>query len=194
MRPPTTLVLATANPHKADEIAALLPGVELLARPESVGDVAETAEDLLGNALLKAQAVAAATGMAAVADDTGLEVHSLGGRPGVHSARYAGPEQDARANVALLLSEMTGVSDRRARFRTVALVALPDGSHISAEGCVDGEIAVAPRGEGGFGYDPVFMPDGGGGRTFAQMSAAEKNSMSHRARAFAALAVILAEE
>ncbi len=183
------LVLATANPHKAREIAGLLPGVELVPRPEAVGDVDETEDTLEGNARLKARAVAAVAGEPAVADDTGLEVDALGGRPGVLAARYAGEGATYADNVALLLEELdgVGVAERRARFRTVALVAWPDGREVVADGAVEGHIAVEPRGGRGFGYDPVFVPDDGDGRTFAEMTIEEKAAVSHRARAFAAL-------
>ncbi len=181
------LVLASANPDKATEIAALLEGVEVLPRPAGVGDVEETGATLEDNARLKAAALVAATGQAAVADDTGLEVASLGGAPGVVSARYAGPGASYADNVAKLLAVLEGVPDRRARFRTVALARFPDGRELGAEGVVDGEIAAAPRGSGGFGYDPVFVPAGGDGRTFAEMTRAEKEAVSHRGRAFRAL-------
>jgi XTP/dITP diphosphohydrolase len=183
------LVLATANPHKAREIAGLLPGVELVPRPEAVGDVDETEDTLEGNARLKARAVAAVAGEPAVADDTGLEVDALGGRPGVLAARYAGEDATYADNVALLLAELdgVGVAERRARFRTVALVAWPDGREVAAAGVVEGHIALEPRGERGFGYDPVFVPNDGDGRTFAEMTIEEKAAVSHRAPAFAAL-------
>jgi XTP/dITP diphosphohydrolase len=147
---------------------------------------------------LKARALAAATGEAAVADDTGLEVDALGGAPGVFSARYSGGGATYERNVAKLLSELARVgatgADRRARFRTVALVAWPDGAEVAAEGVVEGVIAEEPRGSAGFGYDPVFVPLGPGtdGRTFAQLSADEKAAVSHRGRAFRALATHLA--
>ncbi|MEA2827819.1 MAG: XTP/dITP diphosphohydrolase [Actinomycetota bacterium] len=184
------LVLATANPHKAREIMGLLPGVELVPRPDAVGDVEETEDTLEGNARLKARAVAAVAGEPAVADDTGLEVDALDGRPGVLAARYAGEDATYADNVAKLLAELRGVADvdgRRARFRTVALVAWPDGREVAGHGVVEGHIGREPRGEGGFGYDPVFVPDDGDGRTFAQMTAEEKAAVSHRARAFGAL-------
>ena len=186
------LVLATANPDKAVEIAALLDGFEVVPRPADVPDVEETADSLEGNARLKARAIAAATGEAAAADDTGLEVHALGGRPGGWAARYAGEGATYADNVAKLLAELQGADDRRARFRTVALAFFPDGTEAVAEGVVDGHIALAPRGRAGFGYDPVFVPDGGDGRTFAEMTAAEKATLSHRGRAFRALAARLA--
>ena len=186
------LVLASANPDKAAEIAAVLDRFELVPRPASVGEVDETGETLEDNARLKARALLEATGEAAVADDTGLEVEALGGAPGVYSARYAGPGATYADNVAALLAALDGRADRLARFRTVAMACFPDGTEIVAEGAVVGTIATEPRGPGGFGYDPVFVPDGGGGRTFAEMSTEEKNAVSHRGRAFRALAALLA--
>ncbi|HSS09074.1 MAG TPA: RdgB/HAM1 family non-canonical purine NTP pyrophosphatase [Acidimicrobiales bacterium] len=190
----TAFVLATANPDKASEITAILAGMELLPRPASVGDVAETGSTLVENARLKARAVAVATGRPAIADDTGLEVEALGGAPGVYSSRFAGDRASYADNVAKLLVELEGKkgsSARRARFRTVAIAAWPDGREVVAEGVVNGTIALVPRGSGGFGYDPVFVPDEGGGRTFAELSSSEKNGMSHRGRAFTALAAAL---
>jgi XTP/dITP diphosphohydrolase len=196
------LVLASANPDKAREIASLLASaagdVDLLPRPPEVPDVVEDGVTLRDNARLKARALAAATGEAAVADDTGLEVDALAGAPGVWTARYAGEGATYADNVAKLLSELERVgaagADRRARFRTVALVAWPDGAELAAEGVVEGVIADAPRGSGGFGYDPVFVPLGPGtdGRTLAELSSEEKDAISHRGRAFRALATHLA--
>lgn len=186
------LVLATANPDKVREIAGLLGGsFELLPRPPEIGDVEETGDTLEQNARLKAAAIAAATGEPAVADDTGLEVDALGGRPGVYAARYAGEDATYADNVTKLLRELDGVEDRQARFRTVAMVVWPDGREVVAEGAVQGFIARAPQGERGFGYDPVFMPSGGDGRTYAEMSIEEKQGLSHRGRAFRALAAQL---
>jgi XTP/dITP diphosphohydrolase len=148
--------------------------------PEPVEDGAT----LLDNARIKARVIVAATGEAAVADDTGLEVDALGGRPGVTTARYGGPDR--------LLEELVGVADRRARWRTVALVLRPDGTEVVAQGTCDGVITDARRGDGGFGYDPVFVPDAGDGRAFAEMTRAEKNILSHRGHAFRALATALA--
>lgn len=190
------LVLASANPAKAAEMAEILraalgEGVEVRPRPAGLADVVEDAPDLVGNARLKARAVGAATGLVAVADDTGLEVDALGGEPGVRSARYAGEPPDDGANVAKLLDDLTfcpAPEDRTARFRTVVVVAFPDGAELVVEGSVEGHIAPSPRGTGGFGYDPVFEPEGGGGRTFAEMAPAEKHAISHRGRALAALA------
>ncbi|HEY1732831.1 MAG TPA: RdgB/HAM1 family non-canonical purine NTP pyrophosphatase [Acidimicrobiales bacterium] len=194
-----TLVLATANPDKTAEVAAILReagDVELLPRPAEIDDVDETGDTLLANARLKAQAIAEATNLAAVADDTGLEVDALGGAPGVYSARYAGDDVTYADNVAKLLTDLAalddGGGDRRARFRTVALVTFPDGGEIWTEGTVDGRIATFPKGTGGFGYDAVFVPDEGDGRTFAEMGPDEKNAVSHRGRAFRSLAVELA--
>jgi len=184
------VVLATANPHKAAEIAPLLSDFEVASRPPELADVDETADTLEGNARLKAEAVAAFTGELAVADDTGLEVEALNGRPGVWSARYAGEDATYADNVAKLLAELDGVdlAGRRARFRTVVVARSPDGREIVAEGAVDGHIAVAARGDSGFGYDSVFVPDDGDGRTFAEMTTAEKGAISHRGRALRALA------
>jgi XTP/dITP diphosphohydrolase len=196
---PIRLVLASANADKVVEISAVLSdalAVELIPRPDDVPDVVEDGETLLDNARLKARALVVATSLAAVADDTGLEVEALGGAPGVYSARYAGEDVTYAANVAKLLAELEGQpdggGDRTARFRTVALVSFPDGSELWAEGVVDGTIAGAARGMGGFGYDPVFVPSEGDGRTFAEMTSAEKNVISHRGRAFRALAAALA--
>jgi XTP/dITP diphosphohydrolase len=209
---PLRLVLASANPDKAKEIVSVLSAeldVDLVPRPADVPDVVEDGETLLDNARLKAQALVAVTGVAAVADDTGLEVDALGGAPGVYSARFAGEDATYADNVAKLLRELDALRDaggaRRARFKTIALAAFPDGSEVWAEGVMDGTIATVPRGENGFGYDPVFVPDGpdgpdgtegadgGDGRTLAEMTAGEKDAMSHRGRAFRALAVSLAE-
>lgn len=196
-----SLVLASANPDKAAEIAEILgsvPGLELHPRPSSVPDVDEDGDTLVANARLKAVALVEATGMAAVADDTGLEVEALGGAPGVYSARFAGEDASYADNVAKLLDELDRVGahapgQRRATFRTVALVAYPDGSELWAEGEVGGVITGEPAGEAGFGYDPVFAPDGEGGRTFAQLGTEQKHRISHRGRAFRALAGRLTE-
>lgn len=196
---PLRLVLASANPDKVKEIVAVLSAalpVDLLPRPETVPEVVEDADTLVGNARLKAHALVEATDTAAVADDTGLEVEALDGAPGVYSARYAGESATYADNVAKLLRELAALDDdggaRRASFKTVALVAFPDGSEVWAEGVLPGTIAAEGRGTNGFGYDPVFVPDGGDGRTFAEMRAEEKDAVSHRGRAFRALAVELA--
>ncbi|NNE74858.1 MAG: RdgB/HAM1 family non-canonical purine NTP pyrophosphatase [Acidimicrobiales bacterium] len=187
------LVLASANPDKVAEIKHVMAGVaELEPRPDSVPDVVEDADTLEGNARLKAEAICSATGQAAVADDTGLEVDALDGAPGVYSARFAGEDATYGDNVDKLLALLAGVPDdrRTARFRTVALVRFPDGSEVIAEGAVEGAISLAPAGDGGFGYDPVFVPVEGDGRSFAQMGD-EKHRISHRGRAFRALAAAL---
>jgi len=193
------MVLATANPDKAAEIIALVSDtvgdrVELVARPSSVGEVEETGDTLEDNARLKAMALVEATGLPAIADDTGLEVDALGGAPGVYSSRYSGEHATYDDNVAKLLAELDAAGARepearRARFRTVAMACFPGGREVAAHGVVEGTIASDRRGGGGFGYDPVFVPDGGDGRTYAEMSSGEKNARSHRARAFRALAV-----
>jgi XTP/dITP diphosphohydrolase len=192
------LILASANRDKAAEISAILtaavPGLDLAPRPADLADVDETGKTLLENARLKAVAIAAATGEAAVADDTGLLVDALDGAPGVYSARFAGEGATYADNVAKLLKELDGVDpDRRtARFETVALVRWPDGREVAATGAVEGLIATAARGDGGFGYDPVFVPRQGDGRTFAELRPEEKHALSHRGRAFRALAAELA--
>lgn len=184
----TTFVLATANPDKAREIAEILgSGVELEPRPVWVDEVEETGETLLDNARLKARAIASATSRPAIADDTGLEVDALDGAPGVYSARYSGEGATYASNVAKLLDEMGPTEARTARFRTVAVVLWPDGREVIGDGVIEGTISAEARGHGGFGYDPVFVPGEGDGRTFAEMSAEEKNEVSHRGRAFRAL-------
>lgn len=219
---PFPLVLATQNPDKAreiteifvtltnaplvayalDEIAFLLDTPETIAAsvkalPElaEAPDVEETGDTLDENARIKARALTEAFGMPAVADDTGLEVDALHGAPGVRSARYAGEPSDAKNNVRKLLHELEGVypSLRTARFATVALARWPDGREIARRGAVEGVIGAAPRGQSGFGYDPVFVPVEGDGRTFAEMAASEKHAISHRGRAFRALAMALSE-
>jgi XTP/dITP diphosphohydrolase len=188
-------VLATANLRKADEMRAVLGplGVELMARPVDAPDVDETEDTLEGNAVLKARALTQTSGLAAIADDTGLFVDALSGRPGVHSARYAGPDASYRDNVNKLLGELTEVAQpRTARFRTVIAVVYPNGDWFSAGGVLEGTITQSARGEGGFGYDPGFDPLGAAGRTLAEMSPEEKNAVSHRARALHALVEELA--
>ena len=190
----TTFVLATANPDKAREIAEVLaeaaPGLELVARPPEVADVEEVGETLEDNARIKAVALCAATDLPAVADDTGLHVDALDGAPGVQSARYAGDRATYSDNVAKLLDALDALplEQRAARFATVAVARWPDGLEIAALGEVEGVITSRPRGERGFGYDPVFVPLEGDGRTFAEMTPGEKHALSHRARAFRTLA------
>jgi XTP/dITP diphosphohydrolase len=194
---PVRLVLASANPDKVAEIAAILgDAVQLLPRPESVPEVVEDGETLEDNARLKAVAICEETGRAAVADDTGFEIEALGGEPGVRAARFAGEDVSYEDNVAKALSELERVgalepAQRRGRFRTVALVRYPDGSELVVDGTVEGTVALEPSGSGRFGYDPIFVPDDGDGRTFAAMTPAEKHAISHRGRAFRALAAEL---
>ncbi|CAB4941065.1 MAG: RdgB/HAM1 family non-canonical purine NTP pyrophosphatase [Actinobacteria bacterium] len=189
------LVCASANPDKVAEIASILAaaGVELLARPASVADVIEDADTLVGNARLKAVAIAEATGLPAVADDTGLEVDALGGVPGVRSARFAGEHATYDENVELLLARLDAAAamspeQRTARFRTVVLLRWPDGNELVVEGVCEGVITAERRGTNGFGYDPVFAPVEAGGSTFAELDAAQKHAISHRGRALRALA------
>jgi XTP/dITP diphosphohydrolase len=192
---PLRLVLATANPDKAEEMRAILehevPGLELLDRPSELPEVEETGETFVDNARLKSEALCDATGYAAVADDSGLEVEALDGEPGVYSARYAGPDASYQDNVDKLLGALSGRADRRARFISVVTVSFPDGRELVAEGVVEGEIATEPRGEAGFGYDPIFVPDGSGGRSFSQLSAEEKHALSHRGLALRRLVALL---
>lgn len=188
---------ASANPDKAAEMTAVLAeaGIELRPRPPGLADVDEIGETLEENARLKAAAVAEAIGEAAIADDTGLCVDSLGGAPGVRTSRYAGEGASYAANVAQLLRALAGVPPgaRTARFRTVAVARWPDGREVMAEGVVEGVIATEPRGDAGFGYDPVFVPLEGEGRTFAEMAPEEKHRLSHRGRALRALAAALGD-
>ncbi len=191
------LVLATANPGKAAELSEVLrsaPGLEeleLAPRPPALAVPEEDGATLADNARIKARTVVAATGEAAVADDTALEVAALDGAPGVHTARYAGARASFDDNIDKLLAALEGVADRRARWRTVALVAFPDGSEALAEGVCEGSVTEVRRGSAGFGYDPIFVPDDGDGRTLAELDRAEKNALSHRGRAFRALAVAM---
>lgn len=191
----TAFVLATANPDKAAEIAAIVgDAVVLLPRPVEVPDVEETGATLVDNARIKARALVEATGQPAIADDTGLEVEALGGAPGVRSARYAGEHATYEDNVAKLLGALStsaAEGGRRARFVTVAVAAWPAGEELVAEGVVEGAIGVTPRGTSGFGYDPVFVPDEGDGRTFAEMAPSDKHLLSHRGRAFRSLVEML---
>ncbi|MCB2224582.1 MAG: RdgB/HAM1 family non-canonical purine NTP pyrophosphatase [Actinobacteria bacterium] len=170
-------------------LAAAVPGLEVVDGGEWP-DVPETGATLEENALLKAAAVVEATGHAAIADDTGLEVDALDGRPGVHTARFAGPDATYAENRARMLAELEGVADRAARFRTVVALACPGGVTVTVEGVLEGSIATSERGEHGFGYDPIFEV---GGRTLAEIPETEKNRISHRARALGALATLLAE-
>ena len=182
------LNFATNNAHKVAEVQAVLGDGYELVTPRQMGiteDIPETASTLEGNARQKARYLYERTGLDCFADDTGLEVDALDGAPGVHSARYATDGHDFEANTRLLLHNMDGKEDRRARFRT-AIILIEGGEEHLFEGRVEGEITHAPAGCGGFGYDPVFRPEGYE-LTFAEMSADKKNSISHRARAVAKL-------
>jgi len=190
------LVLATRNRHKGEELAALLGdlgiGIRTLDEFPEVPDVIEDGETCEANAIKKARAVSKATGLMAVADDTGLEVDALGGRPGVFAARYAGEHATYEDNWRKLLQELSGVPRKRrtARFMTVAAMALPSGEVHVTTGQLEGVISEEPAGARGFGYDPVFfVPELG--KTLAQLSAEEKNRISHRAKAFAQVREIL---
>jgi XTP/dITP diphosphohydrolase len=183
--------LASTNPGKVAEIRTILgPSLELVPRPHDVPDVAEDAATFVGNARLKAAAVGAVTGQAALADDSGLEVDALDGAPGVRSARYAGEGATDEANVAKVLRALTGRVDpaeRTARFRCAVVLRWPDGTEVVGEGSVAGHLADAPRGSGGFGYDPIFVPRGGPGLTFGELPPEVKQTSSHRSLALAAL-------
>jgi len=185
------LVVASRNPDKIEEIEAVLVSVGLvdeIARGLDWPDVEESGSSLEENALLKARTAVEAVGLPAVADDTGLEVAALGGLPGVRTGRFAGPDATYHDNVMLLLRELDGVTDRRARFRTAVALVWPDGAELVVEGFLDGVVAETPRGSGGFGYDPVFEVEG---RTLSEMGLEMKNTLSHRARALRALAEAL---
>lgn len=187
------IVFATNNAHKLDEIRAIAGDRFEVLSLADIGchdDIPETADTLQGNALQKARYVKEKYGYDCFADDTGLMVDALGGAPGVYSARYAGPGHDSAANMALLLRNMEGVADRRARFVTVIALIL-NGETLTFTGTVEGEILAAPEGDGGFGYDPVFKPLEGAA-SFAQMSPEAKNAISHRGRATRQLADYLA--
>jgi len=182
------VVIATKNADKIPEIAAVLsqvlPDLEIVTNLE-FPDVDETGSTLEENALLKARSAAEATGLASIGDDTGLEVDALEGRPGVHTARFAGPDATYADNRTKLLADLAGIGERTARFRTAVAFTDPDGTEFVVSGSVEGRIAESERGSGGFGYDPVFEVDG---TTFSEMGEDFKNSISHRARALAALA------
>jgi len=187
------IVCASANPHKVEELARLLPSwVDLIPRPTDVGDIDEDAPTLEGNAIIKAVEIANHASEWAIADDTGLEVDALNGAPGVRSARFAGEQATDSENRALLLVKLDGVVNRSARFRTVvALVSSKGDIHFVGGECA-GTIADSERGDSGFGYDSLFIPTDGDGRTFAEMTGPEKDAVSHRGRALAQLPELLA--
>ncbi len=192
------VVLATRNPHKVGELQEILGvlglDVELVALPREVPDVVEDGLTFAENALKKARAATAATGMPSIADDSGLCVDALNGMPGVLSARWAGAERSDAANLRLVLAQVEDVPDehRGAAFVCAAALVLPTGEERVVEGRVEGRLVREPRGTGGFGYDPAFVPDGHE-RTTAEMDADEKNAISHRGNAFRALAPLISE-
>ena len=186
------LVFATHNSNKAKEIQSLLPDdfqILTLTEINCIAEIPETSETLEGNSLLKAQFVSDNYNLNCFADDTGLEIVALNGRPGVYSARYAGEEKNAEANMNLVVSELENESNRKAQFRTVITLILNEKT-VLFEGVVKGEISTEKRGTDGFGYDPIFIPEGQS-KTFAEMTLEEKNQQSHRARAFEKLIVFL---
>jgi XTP/dITP diphosphohydrolase len=189
----TALVLATHNRHKLVELRAILdphlPGLDIATSADlGVPDPVEDGVTFAENALIKARAVTAATGLPAVADDSGLAVDVLGGAPGIFSARWSGRHGDDAANLALLLAQLSDVAPqhRQARFVCAAALVTPGGLEVVEQGTLDGSLALAPRGTNGFGYDPVLVP-GGGTRTCAELAPEEKNAISHRGKAFRAL-------
>ncbi|MGQ9477809.1 MAG: RdgB/HAM1 family non-canonical purine NTP pyrophosphatase [Candidatus Bipolaricaulia bacterium] len=197
------VLLGTKNLGKIREIREILsssqsqgqaqPQLELLTYEEvPFPDVAEEGRSLEENALLKARSISRATGLPVLAEDSGLEVEALGGMPGVRSARFAGEGATDEENITKLLSLLQGVSDRRARFRAVVVLRFPDGRALLAEGELRGEIALEPRGSSGFGYDPVFIPEGFS-KTLAELGPEVKNEISHRRRALEKLVALLLE-
>jgi XTP/dITP diphosphohydrolase len=180
------LVLASRNPHKVREFRALLDGVEIVALPDEVQLPPEIGETFEANAVPKARAAAHATGRVAFADDSGIEAEALGGAPGVRSARFAGDGASDADNLAKLIAEAPPGSPL-AYVCVIALIDPVTGEERTFEGRCTGTMAPTPRGTGGFGYDPVFVPDGGDGRTMAELSPAEKDAISHRGRAARAL-------
>ena len=188
------LVFATQNENKAQEIQQLLPEYFKIITLKDIrcfDDIPETAETLEGNSLLKASFISETYNLNCFADDTGLEIESLDFRPGVNSARYAGPDKSAAENIDKVLAELEGETKRNAQFRTIITLIL-NSSTFTFEGIVHGEIISEKRGENGFGYDPIFIPEGAL-KTFAEMTLTEKNQYSHRARAFQKMIVFLSE-
>ena len=183
----TELIFASHNHNKASEINNIIMPQFKVVTLDEIGlneDIAETADTLEGNALIKARYVYQKTGKDCFADDTGLEVDALGGAPGVHTARYAGQDCNPEKNIQKLLAALEGNANRKARFKTIVAY-IKDGEEFLFEGTVEGTIATHKAGNDGFGYDPIFIPDEGLGRTFAEMTLSEKNQISHRARAIA---------
>jgi XTP/dITP diphosphohydrolase len=193
----SALVLATHNPHKLRELREALPGIEIEPLPEGLELPPETGETFAENALAKARAAQAATGRAAIADDSGIVAYGLGGRPGVRSARYAGENASDEENLAKLVGEVGKQEDRRVAYVSVIALVTAEGDQSLFEGRCEGTLAERPRGSGGFGYDPAFIPvDTGPGdqRTMAELTPAEKNAISHRGRAARKLAEHLGVE
>ena len=187
------LAIASHNAGKVAEIAALLRPLGIRATTAAALGLAEpeeTGASFEANAALKARAAARACGLAAMADDSGLEVAALGGCPGIHSARWGGPKRDFAAAMARIERELAGAADRRARFRCALALAFPDGAVMGFQGCVDGHLVFPPRGGNGFGYDPIFVP-AGAALSFGEMAPDEKQAFSHRVRAFARLKAAL---
>jgi XTP/dITP diphosphohydrolase len=187
------VVVASKNPDKIAEVEAVLGSLDppiLIITGHQWDDIDEVGLTLTANALLKAHAVVAATGHAAIADDTGLEVDALSGEPGVRTARYAGENATYHDNVTQLLFDLTGVEDRNAQFRTAVALVLPSGDELVVEGILEGWITTERRGESGFGYDPIFEV---GSRTLAEIPSEEKNRISHRALALHELAAVLSK-
>ena len=193
----TRLVLATGNRHKVTELQEILSraglGVELVGLPAGAPNVVEDELTFAGNALKKARSAAAFTGLPAVADDSGLCVDALNGMPGVFSARWAGTARDDGANLRLVLEQLADVRDehRAGAFVCAAALAMPDGREEVVEGRMAGVIVREPRGDNGFGYDPIFLAADGDGRTTAELPSDEKNAISHRGKAFRALVPVL---
>jgi XTP/dITP diphosphohydrolase len=188
------LVLASRNAHKLRELNLLLAPHELVALPDDVELPPETGATFVANALVKARTAAAATGAIAVADDSGIEAAALGGAPGIYSARYAGEDASDGDNLAKLLREVPADGDTRVAYVCALVAVAPDGRELVAEGRCSGRLTHAPRGDGGFGYDPAVVPDDyDDGRTMAELSAAEKDAISHRGRAARGLLAQLGE-
>jgi XTP/dITP diphosphohydrolase len=190
----SALLLATRNPHKLRELREALPGIEIDPLPDDVELPPEEGETFADNALGKARAARRATGRTTIADDSGIEAYALGGRPGVRSARYAGEAASDEENLAKLLEEVGAHDDRRVAYVAVIALVTEDGKESLFEGRCEGTLAAEPRGSGGFGYDPAFIPDDtgpGDERTMAELAPAEKSAISHRGRAARALAEFL---
>jgi XTP/dITP diphosphohydrolase len=189
-----SIVVATRNPHKLEELGEILRDYELLPLPADVELPPEVGETFIENALGKARAAHGSTGAAVLADDSGISARALGGRPGVRSARYAGPEASDAENLALLLDELHGAADRSVAYVCAIVHVDGHGQETIREGRCEGRLASEPRGDGGFGYDPAFLPDEiADGRTMAELSSAEKHAISHRGRAARALAAALGD-